>query len=308
MTVPSDRIIARALAGVVVRRNQIIAPGPGHCPRDRSLSVELDASSPDGFRVHSFAGDDWRECRDHVKARLGITRQPRRAHIECPADRPAAVDWRDDDEKRRCIVTSIIGGIAPLRGSPGEAYLRDVRRIDVDAIADVLESSDAIGWHPSVLFREDGHPLGGKRLGCIVAVMTDPVTARPTGGISRTYIHEGQKIGKAKTLGPAGIVRLTPDEDVISGLHLAEGLETALATMAVGLRPIWSTGSTAIMTKFPVLSGIGCLSIIADHDANGAGERAARAVEARWLEAGREVRVLMPNELGDLNDVLKGAF
>jgi hypothetical protein len=57
--------------------------------------------------------------------------------------------------------------------------------------------------------------------------MTDPVTAAPTGGISRTYIDPvlGSKVGKAKTLAvPAGIVRLTPGEDVATGLFLAEGL------------------------------------------------------------------------------------
>jgi hypothetical protein len=51
--------------------------------------------------------------------------------------------------------------------------------------------------------------------------MTDAVTAKPTGGISRTFLREGQKVGKAKGLGPAGIVRLTPDEDVLGGLHIA---------------------------------------------------------------------------------------
>ena len=130
-------------------------------------------------------------------------------------------------------------------------------------------------------FHEPGHPLHGQRLSCIVGVMTDPVTARPTGAISRTYIDENlRKIGKAKTLGsPAGVVRLSRDEDVLQGLHLAEGLETALSAMAKGLRPVWSTGSTALMKTFPVLDGIDCLTVIADHDATDAGEKAAREVE-----------------------------
>jgi len=62
------------------------------------------------------------------------------------------------------------------------------------------------------------------------------------------------------------------------------------------------------MSSFPVLSGIESLTVIADHDTNGAGENAARAVEQAWLAAGREVRVFMPVEPGDdLNDVLKAA-
>ena len=77
--------------------------------------------------------------------------------------------------------------------------------------------------------------------------------------------------------------------------------------MSIGLRPMWATGSTAPMAKFPPLAGIECLNLIVDHDPNGAGERAAREAEARWLSVGREVRLLQPDQLGDLNDVLKEA-
>ena len=143
--------------------------------------------------------------------------------------------------------------LRPILGTPGETYLRDVRKIDTGAIEDVLERTDAIGWHPSVLFQEPGHALHGEKLGAIIGVMTDPVTAEPTGAISRTYIHEGRKVGKAKTLGsPAGIIRLSEDADVLERLHIAEGLETALGAMSKGLRPMWATGSTAIMAKLPV--------------------------------------------------------
>ena len=43
------------------------------CPRiDRSLSIKVDPASPDGFVVHSFAGDSPIECRDYVRAALGL--------------------------------------------------------------------------------------------------------------------------------------------------------------------------------------------------------------------------------------------
>jgi hypothetical protein len=206
-------------------------------------------------------------------------------------------------------IKTLVRELAPVRGTPGEAYLREIRGIDVDAIVDVLERVDAIGWHPQVYFNESGHPLNGRHLGCIVGVMTDPVTAQPTGAISRTYLDQNlRKVGKAKTLGaPARMVRLSPDEDVLEGLVLGEGLETCLAAAAnYGLRPIWSTGSAATMGKFPVLSGIEALTLLADHD--DAGEDAARKTEARWLAAGREVLIHRPRTIGsDLNDTLKGA-
>ena len=158
---------------------------------------------------------------------------------------------------------------------------------------DVLSVVDAIGWHPECFFQQDGHRLDGHRLGCIVAIMTDAVSGKPTGGISRTYIHEGEKVAKAKGLGPAGITRLTPDEDVTNGLHIAEGLETALAAMSKDMRPMWSTGSTSIMAKLPIVSGIECITVIADKDENGAGEKAAHEAGQRWRRgAGRGVRGL----------------
>jgi Toprim domain len=111
---------------------------------------------------------------------------------------------------------------------------------------------------------------------------------------------------EAKTLGsPSGIVRLSEDPDALGGLFIGEGLETCLAGMAIGLRPMWSMGSTAQMATFPVLSGFETLTIIADHDPSGAGEEAARVVESAWLLAGREVRIFQPDEVGDLNDRMR---
>jgi RecA-family ATPase len=63
--------LARALGGEV-SRGQVPAPGPGHSAKDRSLSVMLDASAPDGFIVNSFSSDDPIACRDYVRERLGL--------------------------------------------------------------------------------------------------------------------------------------------------------------------------------------------------------------------------------------------
>ena len=66
------REIASLLGGEVSSGDQVLAPGPGHSQEDRSLSVKLDKDAPDGFVVHSFAGDDSIRCRDHVRERLGL--------------------------------------------------------------------------------------------------------------------------------------------------------------------------------------------------------------------------------------------
>jgi hypothetical protein len=61
--------IARALGGEV-SGNQVLAPGPGHSPEDRSLCVKLGTNG--GFVVFSHAGDDTFHCKDHVRERLGL--------------------------------------------------------------------------------------------------------------------------------------------------------------------------------------------------------------------------------------------
>jgi hypothetical protein len=68
---PTLQEIARALGGEI-SGDQALAPGPGHSPRDRSLCVKLSGEDPSGFIVHSFAGDDPIECKDYVRARLGL--------------------------------------------------------------------------------------------------------------------------------------------------------------------------------------------------------------------------------------------
>src|SRR5215813_12641509 len=66
------RQLATALCGDI-SGSQVLAPGPGHSAEDRSLSVKLDSKAPDGFVVHSFAGDDPITCHDHVRAKLGLS-------------------------------------------------------------------------------------------------------------------------------------------------------------------------------------------------------------------------------------------
>src|SRR6516225_11328552 len=64
--------LATALCGDI-NGSQVLAPGPGHSPADRELSVKLEPNAPEGFVVHSFAGDDPIACRDHVRAKLGLS-------------------------------------------------------------------------------------------------------------------------------------------------------------------------------------------------------------------------------------------
>src|SRR5262249_3921184 len=68
---PNLKQIARALGGEVAG-DQVRAPSPGHSAKDRSLSVKLDASAPDGFVVHSFTEADQIRCKDYVREKAGL--------------------------------------------------------------------------------------------------------------------------------------------------------------------------------------------------------------------------------------------
>src|SRR5262245_67365 len=68
---PSIEKIAEALGGDVTN-GEALVPGPGHTAEDRSLAIKCDRAAPDGFVLHSFAGDDPIAFRDHVKRKLGL--------------------------------------------------------------------------------------------------------------------------------------------------------------------------------------------------------------------------------------------
>jgi hypothetical protein len=294
-----------------------------HCPisshgqgrGDRSPSLSVCDGESGRLLVYCHAGCDYRDVL-HELRRRGLLESLRRYEdypgaktLETSRRREARVEA----ERNQASARRIIAGLQPLSGTHGERYLTEIRRIETSAIRDLLERVDAIGWHPSVCFNQPdpakpNHEFHGQRLGAIIGIMTDAVTMRPTGAISRTYITADlRKVGKAKTLGnPRGIIRLSRDEDVAEGLHLAEGLETALTVIAkFQLRPTWAAGDTDIMRSFPLLGGIGYITLAADHDRKGQGEAAARDVANRWREAGREARILLPTEIGDLNDVVR---
>ena len=89
----------------------MLAPGPGHSGKDRSLSIKLSPKSPDGFVVHSFAGDDPLVCKDYVRERLGLQKlQPaprhRAGHGEIEAFMASVIaSQRKDAPPRQLVAT-----------------------------------------------------------------------------------------------------------------------------------------------------------------------------------------------------------
>jgi putative DNA primase/helicase len=270
------RTAAIALHGDVAGRNKVRCPGPGHSKHDRSLAVTFTDS---GFLVHSFAGDDFRECRDHVKAALGCSDALRAANDNTapPVNHLALVDEQHRIAKALRIWTQSISIARTLAGT----YL---------ASRGLTYHGEALRFH------------AGQRL--MVALMTDAITGEPR-GVHRTFLDATGKKVDRKMLGPSkgAVVRLSADEGVTHGLGIAEGIETALAT---GFQPVWACLSAGTLKAFPVLSGIEALTIFADRDY--AGMTAANECGRGWHTSGREVTIAAPPEVGaDFADLAEAA-
>jgi hypothetical protein len=275
--------IARRLGGQVAGQNRVLAPGPGHSVRDRSLSVRLDPAAPDGFCVHSFAGDDWRLCRDHVRHVLRIGDYSRES---IPAPRRACRGASGAEAAKNVQMAGQIWREGtPVGSTAAEYYL--------------------IRFHGSCPFRLDSGEIA--RLPTMIGAMVD-IRTNEFRGVHRTAlrpdgsgkaVHPGLGNSK-KMLGGArdACIKLSPDEEVTAGLHIAEGIETALACMTAGFRPIWAVLSAGGVARFPVLPGIEAITIMADNDASGTGMTAARDCARRWTGAEREATVLFRHETG----------
>ena len=93
--------LARMLGGEV-QGHQVLAPGPGHSPKDRSLAVKPSSTAPDGFVVYSHAGDDPIVCKDYVRERSWTcTVRGASASAEPPRRAGDAAHHGEDAERRR---------------------------------------------------------------------------------------------------------------------------------------------------------------------------------------------------------------
>lgn len=291
--------VARALGGVVAGRDSVLAPGPGHGPRDRSLSVRLSDRNPDGFTVHSHSGDDWQECRDYVRERLGLPSwQPRsRSEREPPAAVTLPVSPADETNKLAAL--RIWAQTLDARGTIVDDHLRRERAISLDA--------DDLAWESIRFHRALTHK--GRAWPGMVALFRDILTDEPV-AIHRTFLtREGKKVDRAM-LGPArgAAIKLDPDAEVTGGVVIGEGIETCLSARIMRYRPCWALGSAGAIGTFPLLhEAVEAITLLKETDDSGANARGCDACADRWLAAGREVIDVTPLVSGDLNDLLKGA-
>lgn len=290
------RSMARALGGEISGRS-VLCPGPGHSARDRSLSVMISASAPDGFLVWSHAGDDPLAAKDYVRQRLALPLK-----FEPKAHREVFSKIGENLSDRTARALAIWNEAHTPIGSPVERYL--ARR----GLGLPDDPHEVIRFHPSC-------PFAGSRTGAMIALVRDVVTNTPV-AIHRTALNlDGNKIevnGRDRmALGPigGGAVKLSADETVTLALGIGEGIETTLSLKGLpefGDTPHWALLNAGGLAGFPVLPGIESLWIAADHDP--AGLKAAHACAARWRASGAETFIVQPNHAGrDLNDVIQEA-
>lgn len=297
--------IAKALGGVVTS-GQVMAPGPGHRPHDRSMAVKIGESGK--LIVHSHAGDDAMKCKAYVEQRLGIVWQPEHSenagaaqaidrmqaraskanghsNVNGPESRPV--------DNRQASALKLWAEAVDPRGTVVETYLASRRLGLPDGVA-----MSTIRFHPSC-------PFGpGVRAPCMVAAMRSIETGAVV-AIHRTALTEdGRKIDR-KMLGPAdGAAIMFGELDAERGaLAVGEGIESALSGLAMGYAPAWAMGTAGGIAKLPVLHGVDSLTVLGEHD-GGASAKAIRQVGSAWREAEREVFIALPKpDMGkDAND------
>jgi putative DNA primase/helicase len=304
------RAVAHALGGQVAGNNTILVPGPGHSARDRSLAVRLDPAAPDGFLVFSHAGDDWKTCRDHVRARLGVpawepgdgdSREVPRDCIEKwdLAGTQAEIDSRvlSDDEVLRVAAACRIwrAGQDP-RGTLAEKYLRDERKLELphELAGSVLRFNPQCPWRNENTGKTNRVPA--------LIVPFRSIDDGSITGVHRIALRDdGTKLGR-RMLGITHRAAIMFDALDGDSLAIGEGVETAMAARQLGFARVWALGSVGAISFFPLIERVRELLILGE--SGDASACAIRLCGARWHRAGRQVRIAMPDIGSDFNDVL----
>lgn len=287
-TTPLDvRLIARLLGGDVTNSTSVNVPGPGHSAADRSLSIKLSPRAPCGFVVYSHSDDDPIECRDYIRARLGMAPwAPDRERTplvvtHCGPDH--------DRERKKLHSLRIWQGSASPLGTIVEHYLREHRCLDLPP--DVAGS--VVRFNGSLYFDEFTRHPG------MVCLLRDIQTNEPC-GIHRTFLdrNTARKIDR-KMYGVAKNAAIKFDA-VEGALTIGEGVETVLSARAAGHAPAWALGSSGAVANFPVVKAVKELSILEENDETS--RRDVRACLKRHLGAGRIVNTIKSHVGNDFND------
>jgi hypothetical protein len=278
--------------------------------------VKLSATAPDGFICHSFCGDDWRACRDHVRQRLGLPQwEPGDGRERQRTIDPNFVEkWdfgtiieesemtprTEEDLQRIARAQALWNEATDPRGTEAEAYLASrALSLPDDLAGTVLRFHPACPWRSENTGNVDKVPC---LLAAFRSIDDDTITA-----VHRIRVDQPERWPKTqrRMLGVVSraAIKLAPAGDE---LLIAEGLETAMSPREAGIPvPCWALGSVGAISFLPVLLGVQKLKIAAE--TGEASTRACKMCRRRWHAAGRKTTILRPTVGDDLNDVLMAA-
>jgi hypothetical protein len=311
------KALQRVLGGVV-SGGEVLCPGPGHGPRDRSMAVRL--SGDDDFVVFSHAGDAWQECRDHVRERLGWPQwRPADGREEqiIPARRVERYDrdavdaeagprpHTEDDLIRIARAAAIWNAATDPRGTLAEKYLNLRALVLTDDIAGAV-----LRFHPGCPWRDEntGATIFVPALiAAFRSIDDDTVTgiqrvALTSDGAKRVVLTSDGATSGRMMLGVVhrAAVKLDPAGETLA---IGEGIETCLAARQMGHAPVWALGSAGAIKSFPVIGGVQCLRVLGE--VGKASADAVRLCSRRWFRAGRRMQLVTPDDgCSDLNDEL----
>ena len=209
---------------------------------------------------------------------------------------PPVVPEYTSTKDRSAYARTLWEQAADPQGTAVEVYLRG-RGINIS-------SPFSLRFHEALI-----HKGSGRHLAAMVAAVTrwpgDQVA-----GIHRTYIKPDGS-GKADvypnkmSLGPisGGAVRLgSPAHE----MAVSEGIEDGMTVLQETGMVVWAaTGASSlrsmVLPDLPMAAEV----VVCSHP-DPIGQRAASAATERWISEGRSVRVAVPEDGMDFNDVLRG--
>jgi hypothetical protein len=284
------------------------------------LAVRINDAGND-IVVHSFAGDDPLDCKDYVRAKLGMPqwqpgdgREHQRtidpAHISswdfaaCDAE-VAARPRSEEDAERILRAQRLWNEAGDPRGTAAEQYLAArALALPDDLCGNVLRYHERTPWRDEDIGQTIFAPC---LLACFRSIDDDTITA-----VHRIRVDRPQLWPKTqrRMLGVVSraAVKLAPAR---GELLVAEGLETAMSPREAGLTvPCWALGSAGAISRFPVIGGVNKLMLAAEMSKddltkpNWASDRSIYCCRLRWHRAGRKTVVLKPTVGDDLNATL----
>jgi hypothetical protein len=228
----------------------------------------------------------------------GMSGEAESGEVPTPEQEQAAREqYREEKQRTIARALKLWQEAEPINNTLALTYLR-ARGLEPPPNPDSV-----LRWHRACKFGVHG------RVGCMLALFRDALTDRPT-GIHRTYITsatggEAERMALGRIAG--AMIKLWPLTNNNNHLAVGEGIETVLAAVKLGAAepPAWAATVANNLGRLPVIPGVARLTILADNDESGTGERDARALRRVWMARGRQVAIRMPTDGStDFNDLV----